>query len=847
MSAILKSPMFSAYSQLPGHADEMIDAGGDVHGTWQYLAEALDAMGMETLRQRHHQARRLLRERGVTYNVYDDPQGLERSWDLDPVPVLIGSDEWSAVEYALQRRAELFNLILKDLYGPQELLQRGLLPPELVYSHPGFLRPCHPYDESPIHPLTLYAADLVRGRDGRFVVVGDRTQAPSGAGYALENRVVMTRALPSLFRESHVHRLALFFQNLRASLAALAPNRDHEDPNVVVLTPGPLNETYFEHSFLASYLGYTLVEGSDLQVRDGRVWLRSMGRLEPVDVILRRMDDDFCDALELRQDSLLGVPGLTEVVRRGRVAIANPLGSGVLENPALNAFLPAIGRYFLGQEPEMPSPTTWWCGDPDSRNMVLDRLDHLIIRPIHRYPGYDPVYPGSLSAAGRDSLVQRIRAAPNQFTAQELSEGTSVPTLGQTGLEPRQTVLRSFLVARQDGYAVMPGGLTRVASRPQDARVSNQTGGLSKDTWVVASEPVRETSLLSVEGIDGPPTDRSAALPPAATENLFWLARYAERAEYTIRLVRVVLRLYRAALDDANPVDQRCLNMMLMALGRVTGTQMSTNTTDIVAALLPLLQDRHRTGSVAFNMQSMLAASHAVRDRLSPDTWRVIGAIRARLAEMPQPLPAANLGSELDELVTLLAALRGLQDDTMVHSQAWSFLEMGRSIERGLLTSALLRATMARAQDPALESQLLEAVLSQQESLNAYRRQHHAIARPASVLQLVLASEDNPRAVGYQLARLEADLEALRGPSSGAPLSPEARQVVEARTAVRLSDPGNLLKTGNNGIRKDLDQLLARTSRLLSGTSDSLAVAYFTDPQGPRQLAIPDSTETGGA
>ncbi len=839
MSASPETTLLSRYQRLSDQPDEMFAANGQVRTTWQYLADALDALGVDNLRQRHTQARRLLRERGVTYNVYGDPQGQERSWDLDPIPVLIGSDEWAQVEGALQRRAELFNLILKDIYGPQELLQRGLLPAEVIYGHGGFLRPCHPYDPDLAHPLTIYAADLARTDNGRLHVVGDRTQSPSGAGYALENRVVMSRAMPSLYRESHVHRLALFFQNLRASLAALAPNRGQDEPSVVVLTPGPLNETYFEHSFLASYLGYTLVEGGDLTVRDGRVWLRSMGRLEPVDVILRRLDDDYCDALELRGDSLLGVPGLTEAARRGNVALANPLGAGVLENPALHAFLPGVAQHFLGRELDLPTLPTWWCGDPDSLDHVLAHLDELVVKPIGPGSGPATLFGSAMDASARDALAQRIRRAPHRFAAQQQARFSSVPTLGEQGLEPRAATLRTFLVGRPDGYAVMPGGLTRIAPAPGELNASNQAGGVSKDTWVVASEPVREVSLMSTEGGMDTPMDRSAALPPAATENLFWMARYAERAEHGLRLLRVIQRLQRTAQDYRDPLDQQCLQTLLMALSRVTDTRPGFLAGDpaLLADPMPelrsVLRDPGRVGTVAFNLQAMLAASHAVRDRLSQDTWRVIGNIRTRLADGGDGDP----GPELDDAITLLAALRGLQDDTMVHSQAWSFLELGRCIERGLLTSSLLRATMSTALDPRLESRVLEAVLSHLESVNAYRRQHHQVAQARPVLDLVLLHERNPRSVGYQLARLKAALQALNSGAHDSGLSTEERLVLEAHTALQLSDADRLTRAdAASGHRPALDQLLARNGRLLDRTARRLAESYFSDPRGPRQL-----------
>jgi uncharacterized circularly permuted ATP-grasp superfamily protein len=475
MVASSHSKLIDTYRRLPGVPDEMLDAAGNVRADWRYVGQALDALSQGELVKRQREARRLLRDSGVTYTIHGAPQGLEHPWQLDPIPYLVASDEWAAIESGLMQRAELMNLLLKDIYGPQELIRKGILPLELIYAHGGFLRPCHAIPFPNEHALAFYAADLARGTDGRMWVLGDRSQAPSGAGYALENRVVMTRILPSLFRDAHVHRLALFFQNLRASIAAMAP-RAGEEARVIVLTPGPLNETYFEHSFLASYLGYTLAQGDDLTVRDGRVWLRSMKRLEPVDVILRRVDDHYCDPLALRPDSRLGVPGLTEAVRRGHVRIINPIGSSVLENPGLFAFLPDIARHLLGQELELPSVASWWCGQPEACSHVLANLDQLLIKPIYREVGSRTIDASRLSEAGRGELKARIKAQPHLFVGQERIEFSTVPTLVEAGLEARQAVLRSFLVARKDGYVVMPGGLTRIASSKDSFDVSGQAG-----------------------------------------------------------------------------------------------------------------------------------------------------------------------------------------------------------------------------------------------------------------------------------------------------------------------------------------------------------------------------------
>ena len=532
-----RAPACPAYRQRANGYDEMCTGEGEVRSHWRYLVNALEGMGAQTLAQRQRDTVRMLRSDGATYNVYGTPDGLNRPWQLDPVPMLLGSSEWAGIEAGLAQRAELLNLILADIYGSRSLIRRGLIPADLVFGDPGFQRACVVPPPATPPGLSLYAADLVRSADGHFRVLKDRTQAPSGMGYALENRTVMSRLMPSLFRDSHPHRLAPFFRRMRESLAALAP-AGVDDPRVVIMTPGPRNETYFEHIYLSNYLDYPLVEGADLTVRDGRVWLRSVSGLEPVDVIIRRIDDHYCDPLELRPDSLLGVPGLVEVARRGRVALANPLGAGILESPGLMAFLPQLAKQLLGQELRLPSVATWWCGQPAECDYVLANLPDLVLRQINRTSGITAIFGNRLDKDALEEWRNRIKAQPHLYVGQEPLAPSTTPSLGEDVLEPRRGILRTFLAAGQESFVVMPGGLTRVGAEPDSLIVSNQTGAISKDTWVLASEPEQVVTLLPQGGTAY--AQLQDTLPGVAAENLFWLARYAERAETMIRLIRSI-------------------------------------------------------------------------------------------------------------------------------------------------------------------------------------------------------------------------------------------------------------------------------------------------------------------
>ena len=816
--------------------DEMCLATGALRPQWEYLIRSLEALGAEEFQRRWLDVRRLLHENGVTYNVYADAQATERLWPLDPIPVLFSSTEWSSIEQGLIQRAELLDLLLADLYGPQKLIHRGTLPPELIYAHPGFLRPCWGVPPVGRHHLPLYAADLARARDGIIRVIGDRTQAPSGAGYALENRTVLSRVLPSLYRDSHVHRLALFFRALRTTLHDLDP-RHQDNPRIVLLTPGPDNETYFEHAFLANYLGYPLVEGSDLVVRDGRVWLNALDGLKAVDVILRRVDSGYCDPLELRADSLLGTPGLLQAARLGHVAIANPLGSSVLENPGLMAFLPALARELLDEDLKIPSVSTWWCGDREQRQFVLEHLERLVIKPIVPHPSTSTVFGAALSTQERWALAERIRAHPYLFVGQEHLALSTAPVVADGHLEPRPMVLRSFAVAREEGYVVMPGGLSRVAPTTDTWVVSNQLGGVSKDAWVLASEPERQVSLLV-------PTHHAVALtregddvPGRVADDLFWLGRYTERTEGNARLLReVLLRLLgseRAPHDESLPLLLRAVTQQTATFPGFVDEQASERLQAPERELLSVILDRRRAGSLRYNIDHLVRVGRSVRDRLSSDSSRVISGLNREFLR-PCDLPAAL--EALQRLITLLAAFAGLSAESMSRGQGWRFLEIGRHLERAVHTVTLLQSVFVAAASST--SSVWEALLAVGHSVKTYRRRYRSQVQPGAVLDLLLLDETNPRSVGYQLLQLE-ELVAALGSDAAPRRSAADRLTLAALTQVRLFDvaalPSPSAESSADGPGA-LDALLDQLASLLAQLSDELTRRYFSHAEPPHQL-----------
>lgn len=827
-----------AYPAEHGSYDEMLDHEGRVRPHWEYMIRALRELGPAGLERRRADAEKLLKENGVTYNAYGDPG---RPWQLDPVPLLVSSEEWSQIESGLVERAELLNLILSDIYGPRELIRKKLLPLELVYGHGGFLRACDKIRLRGTHQLVVYAADLARGPDNRMWVLGDRTQAPSGAGYALENRVAMTRVLPSLFRDSHVHRLALFFQSLRAGLNAIAPPRA-ENPRVVVLTPGPLNETFFEHAYLAAYLGYTLVQGEDLMVRDGYVWLKSLNGLERVDVILRRVDDDFCDPLVLREDSRLGVAGLVEAVRRGNVAVANPLGSSVLENPGILAFLPGIAEYFLGRQLRLPSAATWWCGQEKEMDYVLNNLERLVIKPTCRTPGIHPVFGSLLDSGERAVWRERIRANPQWYVGQEQEGFSTVPSLVSGEIEPRHAVLRSFLVSRSDGYAVMPGGLTRSAQREGEMMVSNQTGGISKDTWVLASEPEKPVNIVMKPSPEQVAASRSGMLSSRVADNLFWVGRYAERAEGTIRLLRAAIGRLHYDPDRMGSAYTETMNCLLRAVTRVTDTYPGFSgdegkLQEPENELLSVALDEARAGSLAYTLRCLMRAGLAVRDLWSQDTWRIMEELEQHLQSAGHHAASTEALHAMDQMINALSAFSGLVMESMARGSGWRFLDMGRRLERGMLLLSLLRATLTKQHDDFVESLLIEALLDASDNLIGYRQVYRNSMEPPACLELLLLDESNPRSVVYQTARLEAHAAKLPREKADGRLSIEERIALEASAALRLIDLEDLTTVAVTGARQDLDQLLARLGYLLGAFSEALTSAYFRHERSPQTLA----------
>jgi uncharacterized circularly permuted ATP-grasp superfamily protein/uncharacterized alpha-E superfamily protein len=825
------------YSRDPRFHDEMLTAEGAVRPQWKTLLGSLEEMGQAGFARRWQEGRRLIHENGITYNVYNDPENAARPWTLDPMPLVLDPAEWPSIEAAVIQRATLLNAILKDLYGPQSLLHDGLLPPELVFPNPAFLRPCCGLPVPGDVYLHVYAADLARSPDGRWWVIAQRTQAPSGAGYALENRLVSARVLPDVFRASQIDRLAKFFQTYRETLRSLAPGRK-ENPRIVLLTPGPYNETYFEHAFLARYLGYTLVEGADLTVRDNGVYLKTLGGLLPVDLIVRRQDDSYCDPLELRADSMLGVAGLVQAVRSGSVAMANALGSGLVESAAPAGFLPGLCRHILDEELKMPSVATWWCGEEAALEFVTEHLAGLVIKPAFPDPAIQPIFGVRLAEPEKRALLEKMRATPSAYVAQEHVALSTVPVWEDGALRPRHAVLRVYAVAAGGTYAVMPGGLTRVTKSLEDLVVSIQSGGGSKDTWVAAGRGGLHLTLLHPAA---EPLDVSRAtfdLPSRVADNLFWLGRYVERVEPAVRVVRAILpRLFQES-DQVTMAGLRAARRILSALGYLPGEgtpgggRMSVLEQDV----LTMIYGGEGRNSLLWGIRQVRRVGLLLRDRISADAWRILNQLEQQSphAAPPGPLRIAGAQALLDQTIGTLSAFSGLVMESMTRGQGWRFLDIGRRLERASQMVEVLRDGLGF--EGPLGSGQLELLLEIADSSLTYRSRYLTSMQPDLVLDLLLLDEANPRSVAYQLVSLREHVDQLPDSQTMIRRPREARLALSLLTAVQLAEVRELMTEDSQGRRGNLENLLNRLSTELRLLSETLTRYYFTHAVAAHQL-----------
>lgn len=852
--------LLNAYKEKINSYDEVIDHNGQVKPYWQDFFETLESIGSQELELRNQEIIKKLKENGVTYNVYDSNKESDRAWKLDPIPFLIHESEWTIIEKGLKQRAHLLDLILKDFYGPQLLIKNAIIPAELVFDNSGFLLPCFDIRQTHDKQLLNYAVDLARGPDGKMWLLDNRTQSPSGAGYALENRIVMSKVIPELNKKTFRKRLSPYFSQLQETVDSLG-NNSNENPNVVFLTPGPGNETYFEHVYLSSYLGYTLVQGNDLLVRDGFVWLKSIDKLERVDVIIKRLDDEWCDPLELRRDSLLGIPGLLQVIRLGNVSVVNPPGTSVLENYGLMAFMQNACKFLLNESLLINSVATWWCGQTKELNFVLENLPKLIIKKTNRKQGFRSIYGRLLNDEQLENLKNLILKNPKDFVAQEEVSLSTTPSFINGTIEPRNAAFRAFLIADKEDYKVMQGGLTRSSIIKGKFEISNQFGGISKDTWIITDTP-KEYHEKSVER-KNTNNQLNNSLTSRNAENLFWVGRLCERTMALRSFLKIILNRLNENVTKNEKKQSDFLIVLLKSLTHLTQTypgfvgkeskegDESDNETILenpITELLLLINDSRKIGSVVYNLQSLLNTINQVSEKWNNDTRRIINLVEDSLFSLKNTNTnnINQVNHTLDKLHIRLFSFYGNIYETLPRDNGFYLLETGKNVERILSLISVFRSTFNYKKIEEEEAVLMEAILENHHLLAQYRNIYKSHLSLKAVINMVFLEKNLPYTLSFLLDTLSEYLSKLPKIIEPNRLSIAEKSVLEASTIVKLIDAETLIQVNEKTqFRPELDEILSNVFELISNVSNNLASLYFNHSVMQHSvLDTPENTDT---
>ena len=823
--------LLTQYRGLAGVYDEFKDSSGAIRPSWSQLYSHFGRLTEGELSRRIAQAERQMDLDGVAFNPYDVDGDVARPWRFDPIPMVLAEAEWQTVALGLSQRAMLADLVLLDLLGPQTLLHERVLPPELLFGNPRYFPACHGLVPRPTRHLNLYAADLARGPSGSWWVTAERTRSPFGLGYILENRLVTSRIAPDAFEACCVQRLAPFFMQLQATLGESA-NRFRENPRVAIWSRGPQSRAYFEDAFLARYLGYTLVEGDDLAVRDGKVMLKTLGGLLPVEVLFRRVEDHNCDPSELASDSTHGVSGLLEVIRSGNVSVTNSLGSALVESPMLQAFLPQVCRHLLNQDLRIPSVATWWCGHPQSLSHVLENFDKLVIRPAYREKNDVPLIPSHMTSEAKQELRDRIIAAPASFVGQEQIVRSTAPVWDNEVVSPWSLALRTFLVSKGDEYSCLPGALARVSPVPEALLHDMTSGEKSQDVWIVSDKPVDMVSLLNVTSSPILLRRGGSELPSRAADNLFWLGRNIERAEQLARLARCALEQATSQEASAIAIDRlihACRELKQLqnpqSVGKDPGIVPRSFAIDLVHGLLNIDSPYSLKRVVLAAEQTALK----VRDRISIDNIRIISDLRS-LFDVDvsiDEVAATDLVTVLDEAIVKLVALSGLAHESMTRTLGWRFLDMGRRIERAYQCAVSIGHFLPLQSNKLDWSRSLEFCLLIHDSYMTYRNRYLARMEMAAVLDLLITDDTNPRSIHYQLRRIIEHVDDLPRSRAMAVKSQEQKLVLSLLNSVQLQDVFELTALDGRGELSDLHKALARLTESLPKLSDAVTAKFL--------------------
>jgi uncharacterized circularly permuted ATP-grasp superfamily protein/uncharacterized alpha-E superfamily protein len=813
--------------------DELVGDDGAPRSHWEPLIEALGTLDRATLFMRMEQLNARVRETGIAYDLFSDPASATQPWRVDLVPLVIGAEEWKRLERALVQRARLFEAVLADLYGPQHLLASGAIPHQLVFSDPAFLRPCRNL-KPPSGFIQFFAADIARGPGGGWRVIDTHTETPAGIGYALANRMVHTNVAGDIFAACKAMRLAPFFQQVQASLARRA---NRVDPTIALLSPGPRHSDFFSHAYLARYLGLLLVEGGDLRVAEGRVSLKTLHGLMPIDLVVRCIAGDVADPLELDASGFAGPVGLLQAVREHPDLVTNALGSALVQNRGLSAYLPRLAKDVLGEELAIPDGPRWWLGDPAIREHALANIEQVVIRPAHEgtarpgraIPGIDPA---RLTDSELETLLSEIAIRGPALVAEAKVGFGTTPSLTPAGLAPKPYALRLFVTATSSGFAVMPGGLAMTVD-PDTTVALSAPDGESRDVWIASDATQPPHVSLWQPAIEAARIRRTPQdLPSRTADNLFWLGRYTERADWTMRVLRIVLS--RLQEDSGPRQDLRASRTALEILlakddGKVPGEWVATDAGLVEELAHKLMTSADWYYGLPRTLDNIHRVASLTRDRLSLEAWRTLNDFYASRRWRSDAMPTA-MGDSLrllDDGLRVLAAFHGLTHENMTRNFGWSFLDMGRRLSRAYNLAEVLLGIFGKARSSEEEAGSLLFVLELADSFITYRSRYRLAPLLPLVLDLLLVDESNPRSIAFQLAELARHIDALPQSGEGGARIQEQRTALALLTGVRLADVSALAKADADGNRAGLDKLLGEQIAALPQLSDLIGRRYF--------------------
>lgn len=813
-----------------GGYDELLDPSGAVRPRWRGLLAGLGEFTASELNSRTARIDRRVRETGVAYDMFADPDKAAQKWQLDLMPIVFSSAEWRWLEAALVQRARLFDLLLADLYGPQELMRQGLVPPELVFSDSAYLRPCQGILDR-AGPLRFYAADLARGADGKWRVIDNHLETLAGIGFVLANRVAHTHVTGDLFKRVNAVRLAAHFQRVQVALAAHA---QRDNASIALLTPGPQHQDYFSHAYLARYLGLLLVEGSDLRTRGSHAYLKTLEGLKEVDLIIRCVDGRQIDPLELDPAGFKGPAGLLRVNRDQPKLVVNAIGSAVAQNRGLGPYLPRLAKHLLGEELSLGDAPRWWLGDPAARRHVLDNLDGVVIRSAQEgtgRPGQAALgqAPGEISAAERARLKAEIGLHGARLVAEEKIGFSTAPSFGPEGLEARPFAVRLYVAHTMNGFEAMPGGLA-MSVDPVRAVALSASDGHTRDVWVLSDTQQAPHVSLWRPKLESARIERpQRVVQSRVADDLYWLGRYSERADWTMRMLRGALR--RIA-EDGGPADgldaaRRCLAMRLTDPDASSIGARSVNPgADIESLCASLASHAASSRTLERTLEGLYQVSYLVRDRLSHEAWQTLSRFRPGDPWMTQLASAApgTLLDLLDEGLAALSSFNGLTHENMTRNYGWSFLDMGRRLERAYNLSEAILTLFIPAPDPEAETSALLLLLELADSFITYRSRYRLDPMLALVLDLLLLDEANPRSLSYQLAAISKHLETLPDARQGVSLAEDRRLILSLLTSIRLADVAAIAEEAD---RATLERLMREELNVLPELSNVVARRYF--------------------